>query len=133
MVVPIGTALLGLGWFGFDPSPEPVVVVLGALLASYVVYVQRADRWYSVAQGYLFVLSFRGMSEETLCTFARTMPTLVPFIIKWQVQGEGEFCELFLDVVGEVDPVMAKEIAREAGCKLYAVKRNGHLIWEATV
>ena len=122
LVVPLGTALLGLAWLGIEPSPEPVVVVLGALLASYVVHRHTTDRWHSVTQGQLYVFSFRATSEEDFAAFADGMTKRVPFVVKWQVQGDGEFRELFLDVAGEVDPAMAKEVAREARCKLYWMK-----------
>ena len=125
-VVPGITSLMCVVWLVLEPGPEPVVVMFGALLATYISYAQLRDTWKNEIQGNLYTIHYRGNPE-----FIHDLSNQL-LVVKWteEIHNAEGHTTLNMDAIGPVLPEKIHEIARESYRSLYWINKNGKQIWE---
>ncbi|PIB16915.1 hypothetical protein [Vibrio rotiferianus] len=130
--VPLGTAIASLIWYFLDSGPEPIVLVVSSLIATFVLKIEKSDAWYTKIQGDVYEIRSRSDldSEKTRVKNAEKFISVLPFVYKYQfIPAKGDSLNLLV-----VDSIISNdeqfiELAKNHFF-VYYIEKNGKQIYE---
>lgn len=131
LIVPLASGVLAFLWLVFEPSFEPVIVLIASIAASIVSYNQIKKDWTPRTKNYIYKIQIRSPIPQDIDSCVNAVLDSEPAITKWKLyHHDGEFKDLVIESIEKLHAEELSELAWKHKCKPYSVSLGNEVLWE---